>query len=592
MRKLLPFGLVVAIVILAWAMLGGAAWPLVAEAQSPAEGWLVKSDDPALGWRDVGGGWYAVPSALGKSRADLAADPSISAIEPNWIATAQDDPLQGQQYHLQKISAPAAWGVTRGDRVTVAVLDTGVNCQHEDLAGRCEGDGDDHGHGTHVAGIVAAVAGNGKGGVGVSGARIVSIKVLAANGSGDFGTIAAGIRAAADQGVGVINLSLGCVNCPSQAMQDAVTYAHRKGAVVIAAAGNHGTEVPSMPGYYAFAVAATDQGDRLAGFSGRGSWVDVAAPGVDVLSTLMAGGYGTMSGTSMSSPVVAGVAALVRQACLTCDVQQVEGRLRDGDNIGLPMRRVNALRAVTGSGAPSPGPTATAWPTPTPRPMTGDADLVALVNAERRKVGAGDLATVSGLTAIAHAHNAAMDDCARQNGLTEGCVAHELPGEPTVCQRFSSVGLPCGGEIVGAGYPDPASMVQGWLGSPGHRSIMLDGRYKGVGCAADDFASGHYLGLYYTCTFSTVVPGGGATATPRPTPRPSATPRGPLPPNYLMIVHISDAGFSTQCSLAGARCERQIVVDYARSNWGTTDAVFFQWCDKPAAGVWCEWLKK
>ncbi len=235
-----------------------------------------------------------------------------------------DDPLQASQWHLSTISAPAGWAVTQGSSgVSIAIVDTGIDYTHPDLAGKVTlgpdfGSGDSDpldtdGHGTHVAGIAAAILGNGAGGAGVCPAcQLMAIKVFP-DGSGsalDF-DVAQGIIWAADNGADVINLSLGGPGA-STTLRDAVDYAWSHGVVVVAAAGNSGDGTTSYPAAYpnAIAVAATTSSDTRASFSTYGSWVDIAAPGVAILSTIPGGGYASWSGTSMATPVVAGAAGL------------------------------------------------------------------------------------------------------------------------------------------------------------------------------------------------------------------------------------------------------------------------------------------
>jgi subtilisin family serine protease len=213
--------------------------------------------------------------------------------------------------------------------VVVAVLDTGVS-EVADLSGQLlpgrtylagtvtEGADDDHGHGTHVAGTIAAIADNALGVAGVAPeTKILPVKVLDSQGSGSSLDIAAAIVWAVDQGAGVLNLSLGG---PSVSHYDtAVDYAVQQGVVVVAAAGNSGPTLNtvSYPAALPTTIAVAAIGDTKspATFSTRGSYVDLAAPGVDILSTYYeTGWYSYSSGTSMAAPHVAGVAALLRAA--------------------------------------------------------------------------------------------------------------------------------------------------------------------------------------------------------------------------------------------------------------------------------------
>lgn len=252
-----------------------------------------------------------------------------SAVQATWTP---NDPLFGQQWQYPKIAAPEAWSVTQGSSgVAIAILDTGIDQSHEDLAAKIQRNvnfttsptvDDRYGHGTHVAGSAAASTNNGKGVAGTClNCGLYNVKVLADNGSGAWSWIASGIVWAADNGARVINMSLGG-SSGSSTVEDAVNYAWGKGVVLVAAAGNSGTSSPSYPAFYqnVIAVAATDQNDAKASFSNYGTWVDIAAPGVSILSTapdhsnkIWGKGvkYGTLSGTSMATPHVAGVAGLV-----------------------------------------------------------------------------------------------------------------------------------------------------------------------------------------------------------------------------------------------------------------------------------------
>ncbi|HEY4016090.1 MAG TPA: S8 family peptidase [Polyangiaceae bacterium] len=277
----------------------------------------------------------------------LSRDPRVESAEPMAIYRASfvpNDPLYAsKQWHLQRVGAESAWHYSCGRGVTVAVIDTGVACFDEgpfargsDLAGtRCEGGynfversappHDDHGHGTHVAGTIAQTTHNGVGTAGLAYcATLMPIKVLSKHGFGTVASIAEGIRFAADEGAQIVNLSLGGP-IRSRVLESAVEHAIAKGVIVVAAAGNSGREV-GYPAAYpgVIAVSATDPADALAWFSSRGPEITIAAPGVAVTQqTICNGGrdhceiFGTFNGTSMASPHVAGVAAMVEALGVT-----------------------------------------------------------------------------------------------------------------------------------------------------------------------------------------------------------------------------------------------------------------------------------
>ena len=224
---------------------------------------------------------------------------------------------------VNRVHAPAAWDFSEAAGVRVAVIDTGIDLTHPELVGKVDGGfsavtntenpedfADDNGHGTHVAGTIAA-ARDGRGVVGVAPkARLYSVKVLDADGSGTLSGVINGIVWAAENDMQVANMSLGAP-VDSPAMARAVRYARAVGVIVVAAAGNSGGSV-GFPGAYpdAIGVSASDYQDKLAVFSSRGPEVDFIAPGVDVVSAKNRGGFVSYSGTSMAAPHVAGMAAL------------------------------------------------------------------------------------------------------------------------------------------------------------------------------------------------------------------------------------------------------------------------------------------
>jgi thermitase len=327
---------------------------------------------------DIGVKVVSVPStAAAGALAHLKAAPNVEFAESDATAEAADvpdDPSFSLQWGMNKIKAPDAWTTNHGDpSVNVAVLDTGVSLTHPDLQGKVLAStnfsssstvDDVNGHGSHVAGIAAATTNNAVGVAGVGyNADIMNVKVLGDSGSGLYSDVCSGITWAADHGADVINLSLGGTMA-SSALESAVNYAWSKGVVVVAAAGNNASSTPFYPAYYAnvIAVAATTDLDRLASFSDFGDWVDVSAPGISVYSTIP-GGYGYMSGTSMASPFVSGLAALLFAQLSDTNGNgllndEVRSRIQStADNVGLTgigSGRINAYRAVTDASPPSP----------------------------------------------------------------------------------------------------------------------------------------------------------------------------------------------------------------------------------------------
>jgi len=331
---------------------------------------------------------YVINTPHGQGAAKVTAyrqHKEVNYVELDAVAQAVDnpnDPYFGNQWNMAKVHAPEAWDVTKGSSdVRIAILDTGIDLDHPDLASKIVSSinftdsattDDIYGHGTHVAGIAAAVSNNALGVAGLGrDCSIMNVKVLGNSGFGYFSWVAQGVTWAADNGANVINLSLGS-STPSSVLESAIDYAWSKGVVVVAAAGNNSSSSPLYPAYYAncIAVASTNSDDTLSSFSNYGNWVDVAAPGASIYSCTFDGLYGYKSGTSMASPHVAGLSGLV--FTVTTDLNgdgrtndEVRGRIESNcDNIGdkVAYGRINALKAVLGVNEPDPSPT----PTPAP----------------------------------------------------------------------------------------------------------------------------------------------------------------------------------------------------------------------------------
>lgn len=334
---------------------------------------------------------------------ELKNDPSVEYVSYEYKYQAfltPNDPSYKLQWGLPKIKADKAWDISIGNNsVIVAVVDTGVDSDHPDLANNIISgynviDGtikaeDDQGHGTHVAGIAAGVINNSKGITGVSGkSKIMPVKVLDSQGSGWTSDIAEGIIWAADHGARVINLSLGGPSY-DRVLEEAINYAYGKGSLVVAAAGNSNTSDPSYPAAYnnVVAVSAIDSGSNRASFSNYGTYVDITAPGVNIYSTTYDGAYGYKSGTSMACPFIAGAAALIWSHNVSMTPSQVESILEStafdlgyvGKDANFGYGLVDVYGAITAAANPpaTPIPTATPFPTsasvkptvsPTPTP--------------------------------------------------------------------------------------------------------------------------------------------------------------------------------------------------------------------------------
>lgn len=262
---------------------------------------------------------------LERIKEDLAQAPAVESVEYNYIgrlAYTPNDPQFRRQWGLKKPGFREAWNSTRGTGARVAVVDTGAAVGHPDLRRKVAGardfvndDGTVHdlgGHGTHVAGIIAARTGNQRGiAGGCPKCKLLVAKVFDGQNTGTVARFAEGIRWSADHGAEVINLSF-VHPAPSTIEERAIWYARKRGAVVVAAAGNGDTNDPAYPAASpgVLAVAATNRYDRRAVFSNYGRWVDVAAPGVEILSTIPRG-YASWHGTSMATPHVSALAALL-----------------------------------------------------------------------------------------------------------------------------------------------------------------------------------------------------------------------------------------------------------------------------------------
>lgn len=335
----------------------------------------------------------------------LRRDPAVALAVPNrrlYALATVNDAMYGQLWGFQKAQVPQAWERTTGKAdVIVAVVDSGVDDTHPDLKngqiirGPDLVDGDDvpqdeFGHGTHVAGTIAATANNGTGVAGMAyNCKVLAVRVLGRDGGGQLSDVADGIIKAQKLGAKVINLSLGGTES-EPVLEQTVNQVAAAGTLVVAAAGNSNTSQPSYPAGYksVLAVGATDQQDRRASFSNYGANTAIAAPGVGILST-SAGTYKSMSGTSMASPHVAAAAALLFSVKPDATPDQVrQALISSGDACSgfndSNVKRLNvakAIQALTGDSTPTPtpdpSPTPTPNPTPSPVPSPNPAPLPA-----------------------------------------------------------------------------------------------------------------------------------------------------------------------------------------------------------------------
>lgn len=276
-------------------------------------------------------------------RAAYARDPRVRYVEPNpraKIAALPNDPGLVQQWALAKVGANGAWDSATGAGVLVGVVDTGVDAGHPDLQGQVAAAAnfstspdtlDRNGHGTHVAGTIAAKMNNAAGGAGVApGARLLAAKALDDQGVGTYADVIEALDWAVEKGARIVNLSVAGTT-PSQALAEAVASAQARGVLVVAAAGNEGSSTQTYPAALpgVVAVGATDRDDTRASVSSYGSWVALGAPGADVYATVPGAQYGARTGSSVAAAHVAGTAALLLQAAPNASPDALRAILRD-----------------------------------------------------------------------------------------------------------------------------------------------------------------------------------------------------------------------------------------------------------------------
>lgn len=313
----------------------------------------------------------------------------VDYAEPDPVLEATrvpTDPEWSRQWGNVKAGAPRVWDTTTGSSsVVIAVLDSGHTPTLSDVAGQFvqgrdiinsdDDPVDDVGHGTEVTGIMAARMDNGVGPAGwCPMCRYMPVKILGSSGLGTYSSMIAGITWATDHGADVINLSVAAAT-DSQALREAVAYARGRGAVIVAAAGNNGCDCPKYPGAIAdvVSVGAVGEQDERTAYSNYGAWVDVAAPGANV-TTQRQGTHYMMGGTSSATPVVAGIAGLLRSAHPTASVADIERALTVGvvPNGWVQGGRIDAALALAELSGGGSGPTTTVGPTTTtiPQPTT------------------------------------------------------------------------------------------------------------------------------------------------------------------------------------------------------------------------------
>jgi thermitase len=312
----------------------------------------------------------ALAARLERNPRVLYAEPDI---ELHTTVSNPNDALFSQQYALQRVNAVPGWtsypgAYTSSGGVKIAIIDTGIDTDHQDLVGhidtansRCfgllclNGYQDDNGHGTHTAGTAAGATNNLVGIAGVSfNSPIQALKVCNLAGTCSTSDIVSGINWARTHGAKVISMSLG--GGGTTTLQSAVTAAYNAGIVIVAAAGNDGDGTLNYPAAYpeVISVAATDSNDARASFSNANADVELAAPGVNVLATYNNGGYTQLSGTSMATPHVAGLAALLAGQNPSWTNVQIRNRMNAcADDLGAAGRdpsfgfgRINAGRAL------------------------------------------------------------------------------------------------------------------------------------------------------------------------------------------------------------------------------------------------------
>lgn len=330
---------------------------------------------------------YKVPLAWAL-HARLRQDAAVAFVEPDELvapAVIPNDPQYGNQWHLPKVECPQAWSRSKGAGITIAILDSGIDPTHPDLASKLVAGWntvdnnvdtrDVYGHGTKVAGAAAAVTNNAEGVAGVAWASpLMPVRVSQVSGSAFLSDMAEGLTWAADHGAKVANLSFeGDIVASSQTVTNAAQYAMARGVVVVVSAGNCGCDKPNVENPYMTHVGSTDARDGLSGFSSRGAYVDLVAPGTMILTTANGGAYVAVAGTSFAAPVVSGAFAILKAWKPTAGpdelIAALEGTALDlgpaGHDNSFGAGRIRVDVALGALGVPAT-PTPTRTPTPFP----------------------------------------------------------------------------------------------------------------------------------------------------------------------------------------------------------------------------------
>jgi thermitase len=537
-------------------------------------------------------------AALDARLAAYRASGKVVFAEPNYIARttalpAPNDGSYASQWALPKINAVDGWSIFPGSYtstggVPVAVVDTGIAATHPDLSGRidtsdgagcvnatdtCSGGNssiDDNGHGTHVAGIVGAATNNG---VGVAGTAysspIIPVKVLNSSGSGTYAAITNGITWAADHGARVISLSLGGTGF-SQTLCDAVTSVNSRGVLVVAAAGNNGSSQAFYPAACpgAVGVAATDSNDGSASFSNFGAKdVYVSAPGVNIYSTCVAttstcnfSAYATLSGTSMATPFVSGLAALLFSQDATRTVAGVKTILRTtADHVGnvtygadpagtctgcwhdwYGYGRINVLRALGGSATAPPAPASLSSVAVNPGTVTGGTGSTGTVTLSAGAPSGGATVTL-GSNAAAATIPASVSVPAGQTSATFSITTTAVSSSTsaTISASYSSVSKTATLTI----NPTPVAALSSVTVSP----TAVTGGNGSTG----------------TVTLTAAAPSGGATVALS-----SDTAAAGVPTNVVIAAGQTSATFSITTSTVSSATTATISATYT----GTTKA--------------------